>query len=686
MSLGSVPVAAFAAEPSAPVVLPGVTLTAVTADIDGDGAREVVRLADVPGAQVLEVWDLVDGSWAPTFSAEVERFVAPGVVVTEGMLPVALARGRVAGVERVLVLGAGYDRERGVPACCFTVHEIIDSGGGPEAHAIPAPELAADAAVIVDVDDDGSDELAVTYIDWDESGNAAGTSVELLRRDGDRLAPLGAWEAEGGWWVLPPVEADGTPGVELMASGETGEVVRLAWVDGAIVESRSDLLFGGQQGWIIGGTTDALLVALPNEVALAEWPSGGELTVTATYETRDYPTVAVLGSGRDALFVVQDHLGSGAPASVVQVLDANLEPVGEVTITPEAEALWERVDRLGRGGWSSSRSFWPYVGPADGDWSGRGGSYVIGGMRITAGAAGTFEARPTRSLVNQPIGTAGPNGAWVALADGFYANGPVAYLQSGVSGMESRLILASEAALLRPVDLALVTAVRFEGAVETGRTDEAVTLLAAPTGAEIVLTVAPGTVVVSSDGQEMRDHGAQDTTVRLAIAGPRRPPRDGRAAFEREVLLIGPEGNVTFHRWEGTFAFEAPELTAWTRVEALSMEATVAGRAALGSTVTVDGSGVTTNAFGAYRTTVEAPPWPRNVVVVARDPFGGERRATVEIIGLVDYRGLPWVPIAGVATLLGGAALFLRTPGHRPLTERPAIDDGRLEDLDGDLV
>ena len=83
---------------------------------------------------------------------------------------------------------------------------------------------------------------------------------------------------------------------------------------------------------------------------------------------------------------------------------------------------------------------------------------------------------------------------------------------------------------------------------------------------------------------------------------------------------------------------------------------------------------------------MDAPPWPRTVVVVARDPFGGEQRATVEVIGLVDYRGLPWVPIAGAATLVGGAVLFLRTPRHRPLAERPGLDDGRLEDLDGDLI
>ena len=359
-------------------------------------------------------------------------------------------------------------------------------------------------------------------------------------------------------------------------------------------------------------------------------------------------------------------------------------------MSPEAQELWTRLERLYRGGWSSSRSIWPYAGPADGEWIGEGTSFLIGGMLITAGAEGTVEARPSRSLVMQPLGVAGPEDGWVALVDGSFSSGLVAYLSYGWFGAESRLTLAPAAALLEPVERQLLTEVSLEGAIETGRADAASTLLVAPTGGEIVVTVAPDTVIISSDGSTATDHGARDRTIRLQVPAPARLPRDRPAEFEREVMLIGPEGNVAFHRWEGIFAPEAPDLTAWTRADPLSLEATVAGRTATGATVTVDGHEVSVNEFGAYRATVDAPPWPRTVVVVARDPFGGEQRTTVEVIGLVDYRGLPWMPIAGVATVLGGAVLFLRTPRHRPLREGSALDDGRLddgrlEDLDGDL-
>ena len=691
IGLGSAPATGLAADPPAPVVVPGSTEMAVTADIDGDGAREVARLAGAPNERRIEVWDFEDGAWVATFSTDVAPLTADGSPGGVGWTPVTLARARLEDAERVLALVSGFDPETGMPGCCLAIHELVDRGRGPEMRALAVPDVEAESVVILDIDGDGTDELAATLIRWEENGTAATTDLELLRREGDGWSSTGAWEEDGPWWVMLPAESDGLPGHELFASGETGEVVRLSWVDGALSESRSKLSFDGQQGWVNGGTTGALIVALPTAVGLVEWPAGGEPVLVASYETRDYPTIGMLGSGADRLFVVQDHDGSGTPTDTVHVLDSSLEPLGEVTMSPQATALWDRVERMFRGGWSSSRSIWPYVGPADGEWTGAGRSYLVGGVQIEAGRGGTFEARPTRALVMHPIGAAGPDDAWVALMDGGYWTGLVSYLGYGGLSEDSRLTLAPAAGLLEPVAQGMVTEVTYEGAIELGRADEDVSLLVAPTGGEIAVSVAPETVVISWDGSTATDHGSRDLTVRLEVPAPRRLPRDRLAEFEREVMLIGPEGNVEFLRWEGTFAPEAPDLTSWSRVEPLSLEAIVAGRTAPRSTVTVDGRAVPVNDFGAYRATVDAPPWPRNVTVVARDPFGGEQRTTVEVIGLVDYRGLPWVPIAGAATVIGGGVLFLRTPKHRPLAAGPTpdegpLDDGHLEDLDDDLI
>lgn len=655
---------------------------AVTADIDGDGAREVVRVAGEPAAMVLEAWDLVNGRWAITLTTDLQPFFAPETPARDGNVPAAIVRARVGGEERVLILASGYDHERGAPSCCFTVHEILDRGRGPEVRALPAPDVDAESVVVVDMDGDGTDELAATRVQWTPDGNAGSTSVDLLRREGDGWTAIGAWRNDSPWWLMPPADTDGSPGHELILSGQDTEVVRLTWTNG-LRESRSLLEFDGQPGWIQAAVSGSLVVMRPDGMALAEWPADGDLTVTARYESRDHVAIGVIGTGRDALFVVQDFDARGAPDDVIRILDADLQPLGEVTITAAATELWERLQR---GDWSGQWNVWPYTGPGDGEWSEAARSYVIGGMEISAGADGTFDARQTRSLLGQRIGVAGPDDGWVVLGDGFFSAGAVAYLSAGFFGSESRLVLVPVADLVAPPGDEIATSVSFEGAIETGRTGEAVTLLVAPTGAEISVTVPPGTVALDSDGSETEYHGQSDQTVRLAVPPPRRPRADRPATFERELLLIGPVGDVAVLRWEGTFAPEVPELSTSTHLEPFSLEATVAGRTAPGSTVTVDGSEVSVDERGAYRATVNAPPWPRSVVVVARDPFGGEQRAAVEIIGLVDYRGLPWGAIAGVVTVLGGALLFLRTPRHRPLAERPALDDGRLEDVDGDLT
>jgi len=130
-----------------------------------------------------------------------------------------------------------------------------------------------------------------------------------------------------------------------------------------------------------------------------------------------------------------------------------------------------------------------------------------------------------------------------------------------------------------------------------------------------------------------------------------------------------------------------PEVTASADVELLSLHATVTGRVEGDATVTVDGHEVIPSpGTGRFRVEVDAPAWPREVLVVARDPIGNETVQRLEVIGFVDYRGLPWIPIVGVATVLAGILLFVRTPSLRPEARLLPDGDGRLEEIDGDLV
>jgi len=106
----------------------------------------------------------------------------------------------------------------------------------------------------------------------------------------------------------------------------------------------------------------------------------------------------------------------------------------------------------------------------------------------------------------------------------------------------------------------------------------------------------------------------------------------------------------------------------------------------VGTSVTVDGQPVELTADGGYRTKVEASLWPRDVVVVARDPIGQEVTRHVEVVGFVDVRALPWTAIMVALTMGVGLVLFVRTPSMRPAERLVPEGDGRLEELDGDGI
>lgn len=680
LTLASVPTAAAADDPAEPFTLPGDTPSAIAADVDGDGSRELVRLTGSEPPIRLEVWTVMDGRWATTLSTEVEA---------GGNSPTALIRVMIAGIDRVLLLVGGPVTASGQSGCCLTVHELVGREGRLALTRVDAPDVAADSVVVADLDGDGTDELVASLTTWSGDEPQTSTDVAVLARDAAGWTALVEWEEAGAWWVNAKVESDGAPGSELIASDENGDVARLAWMDGRVVIERTELTLGNEQAWVVGSVDGNLIAAASTAVAIVRWPQDGEPSVLVSRETVDYPGVGILGSGADALLVIQEHSGSGATSPVSQILDVRLRPVGEVAMSATVATLAELSDRLGRQGWSGSppTNIWPYVGPEDGVWGEGSESFIIGGTRITHASGGTFESRPVGALVGWPIGRVGPEDGWVALSDFYAGTGAISYLQVGSPFEGSRLTLVPSATFEDPAARELATLIALERGVVMSEDGDVTELLVAPTGAEIVVSVPPGTQAVSWDGRTVTDHGAiTESGLRLPVELPPRP-RPGRAStFELDLVLVGPDGTATVHRWEGTFALEAPELTAWTDVDALSLEATVAGRASPLSVVTVDGEPVELNEFGAYRATVSAPPWPRNVVVVARDPFGGEQRTTVEVIGLLDYRGWPWGAVAAVLTVLVGGVFFLRTPRHRPVPQRTALDDGRLEDLDGDLI
>jgi hypothetical protein len=195
----------------------------------------------------------------------------------------------------------------------------------------------------------------------------------------------------------------------------------------------------------------------------------------------------------------------------------------------------------------------------------------------------------------------------------------------------------------------------------------------------------PGTLVVTSVETRVGATEIVEGPVSVPI-DPRGREDDENDRIEATIVIIEPTGVTTSTTWQVDVYRQPPEVRAFTESELFSLQSTIRGRVSDGISVTVDGRPVELNANGAFRIDVDAPIWPRDVLVVGRDPLGNESVQRVEVIGFVDYRGLPWIPIVGTMTVMAGLVLFVRTPRLRRDERLLPDGDGRLEEIDGDLI
>jgi hypothetical protein len=152
----------------------------------------------------------------------------------------------------------------------------------------------------------------------------------------------------------------------------------------------------------------------------------------------------------------------------------------------------------------------------------------------------------------------------------------------------------------------------------------------------------------------------------------------------RAVLAVAtPAGHGYLASWDVRVLTEPPPLRASTSTPFLSGSVVVNGASDPFTTVTVDGRPVTMASDGSFTARVEAPPWPTEIVVRSVDALDNEARSVVTAVGWVDYRQLPWIPIAAVLLAGVAVAFYLRVPRSESVPRR-ADDDATLEELEPD--
>ena len=667
-------------EPRAIVLPDGMpTLQAVAADLDADSAPEVVRLVAMDdGSARVEAWAQRGEAWT--------MMAAPGLAVpgpagqgeaAYARRPARLIVRQIAGGDRVTLvrqpLFSGPEDER---ECCLLLDDIVVDGDALRLETVANPSPVADAVNVIDLDGDGTDELLATYFLAPLNDASSLTEARVFRWAGDRFALPATSRLPVGSGSSPIVlgDSDGLPGDEAaFISSSALDVlfrIHLGPRDTLITED-SGLIVDGALAVPLGPARRGVAVlTLRSGLAVLSWPRGDQPSV---------PMAAVPIESARLLGVVD--IG-GAPELLVHRTDPD-----ELQI----RALPDLTPTLPRGPIAPSQSaatlgdgpLVPYVGPLPGGGPHGAFSAIVAGRLIPAQVLDDPAAPIGALAAARPIGLVGRDRAWLAIQQGVIAVPP---LDPNGGRLDPPAIETASAVAIVPLDVATSPegnggafdpaiqggVVIADGVIGVGR-DGFLANVIAPPGSRVYLPgrdepERPEVLVVDDDGH---------FEVRIDVPAGVTTERDGTAT----MTVVTPAGHAYTSSWTLRLVDGPPEIRATAETTLGSTRVVVAGRAPAYVAVEVAGKAVAVDEEGRFSTSVDLPPWPTAVTVSARDPIGHEASLIVSGIGILDYRGLPWLPIALI--LLGGVAvaLILRVPKPRS-APRSIGDDAVLEEID----
>lgn len=678
-------------EPGA-LVLPGpATLHAAVGDLDGDGSRELLRLVGGPetnGRIEAEAWRIGPDGWTRAGDSivvrrgtSVEEAFTERATARTGSTPVAVGEParilawRDGTRERLLIAALG-DQPFGIP-CCLSLWEPVLNDGALALVARNEPNGPGETLHAIDLDGDGADELLMTQSEPAQRtpGFVAPLQAEALAWDGTifRTVDRETFEQGGASPIWLIGDTDGRPGDEagFLQPGQGPSVIYRLRLDGGrlvLDTARVPPLIS-----LVGVPHDGgqgIAYAAGGASFLATW-ADGSLDVVADVATSGLLLPAIGGGGELRLPIV-----SFDPLSLT-LLDAEMR----VDSSVEPSAASARAAALGVGG--------PWIGALP------GGGNPDGAVKIVF-AGSLVDERGHTAMASmfgaQPVGFLG-DGEWIGVLHSLGApydldrNGGL--LRPDPLPREPWLAIVPATTALAPevADGRLIPS--LDGvAVATDRGGDAVEVLTTPDGFAAMISAPPGSRVVPitafpplagiTSGSVVPDGGF----FALPVGSPTADAVSSR--FTSRAVVLTPAGHAYTAQWDVQVLTGPPELAASAETAPLSFDVALDGRTAAGVTLLVDGAPTAVGADGSFEAHVAAPPWPRTVRLEAIDPVGNRAVQLVSVVGLFDYRTLPWLPIIALLTLAAGIALFLRAP-RRAGDEAGGydrVDAGALEEID----
>lgn len=663
------------------VLLPGHTAGARAVDLDGDGIRELVRLvADAPQTPIsLEVWSHRGSTWEASRRLAVTRVDGQGArrPLTAGTPAMFIGWDDGERERLLLVVGDALVPSGGVGP--FEVALVHLRDGEPELTVLPADEGPAERIVATDVDGDGIDELVVI-----EPMSNEDRSVRVLRRAGDGwiTAKLALGDARG---LSEPVigESDSLPGSDIvMASVENAELHRLA-LDGGAVE-RVDLAVDGAEAahvWPIAAAEGSIVAyvesASDSRVIRVDWPAGEEPAITESPASSDAARFVIpVPAGEGVVLIEQDPRQLGFPGGVsgeIVLRNARLEGLATVSTEAISEGLQRALMDT-----SVFDGVYPFgfIGPIPGGIDGSP-AIVVSGHLVVVRDAG-LELRPIGRLMGvAPLGLVGPDDAWMALSREVTLGWAEGYLFPSFPVADG-IVLAPTDTVLAPESHGGRLEPELIGAAWVRGPDP---WLASPDGGFEVGVEGPvGSLVSAVVGPLVEARAEIGPDGRAILRLDPRTRASGTAEYTARLLLLTPTGHLYTREWVGRVLREPPALAAAAETRAGQWEASVVGTTDAHAMVTIGGAEVTVGSDGGFAGAVDAGLLPREIVIRSVDPAGNETVRTLEVVGLVDYRGWPWIVVVGIATVLFGAVMYLRAPLSMPRAREPG--EGTIEEVE----
>ncbi|HSI99896.1 MAG TPA: hypothetical protein VLA59_05880 [Patescibacteria group bacterium] len=668
------------AEPGAVVLVEGAILQAVAADLVGDDAREVVVLSGgtPDGSVTLDAWtERRDGTWSRL--PNTVTVVPAAAPATPAALdsPIRLVVREIAGVDRVTLLR----QASGDASCCLMVQDVLGTESGLRLVPVAPMGSSVDAAWVIDLDGDGTDEILATR-SLAPLGDISYPIETYLHRWTGSAFEVSAARLPAGSGDTPFLlgDTDGRPGEELGIIATLGrpELHRVSLGDGGLVMEDAGIVADGATAVPVDDARGIAVLTSAGTLGIHRWPFGEELgPPVAERPLADGELVGVVEMDGTPRLIARQP-GTADRLHVLGLPDLAPPRFGALTRTPAAAAF-------------GSGPVTAYVGPLPGgDPDGRP-AIVYAGRLLSAfeppEATASIPGQPMAALAGaQPIGLVGADAGSIALLHA--ASGPPlpdpagGRLDPPVARPDAAVSVAPLSLLLEPERSAGILEPPIRGAVAL---DGGRSIAVGADGFRATVQAPPGSRVYVAGGDPSVAGAVLAVPEGGSLVVPMRPPSVGTPVprYRATLAVSTPAGHGYLATWDVRVLTEPPPLAASVRTPLGSGAVEISGRSVPYATVTVAGVEVAVDADGGFAGSVDAPPWPTDVAVRAIDPLGNEARATVSAVGWLDYRQLPWIPIAALLLAAVAVVTYLRVPRAEPVPRR-ADDDGTLEELEPD--